>query len=1424
MALNILQELDPNFQPVKINETPYSLGSLHSIFHTLHPQTAHDSISISVSEDSVDATSSGIAQSDPDKISLIQEVKTGANETGADLNAQNAEKTSLISQQGDESLMGSTGSIELGCLPEIPQSGSNISLRMSSCVGENTTQPITTPMPHPSGGYVQDSNIGQAAALPAPTISPNNPALQPKNTSGENLNLRMNCLSGDYVQDANRATIRDATSIGLEASGGMELGSLDLEGEANDETSLSILDDIVMDHVHLHSNTLPIQNSSQGYMQESDVATFPVQPCIGSNSTQIHSESEYKRDNSLQRSSNDGVQNNHQPAEDVCTQRCTSGYTLQGDDWTFRGKPGGQRSSQGEHAAREVPLNTLQFTNTGADGYVEESQDKILQLPPSLSTESYDPSCFEFHTDCNTTTNIPPAATPFTATQHPSLDYVQDSNTERISVNTPALHQAQENTSGENRLNTNIRMNCTSGDYVRDVTNCATSSGNGAYISDVTSIGDVNLGCLDMERESNDEVLLSMLDMTEMHGNPLPMQSSNQGYMEESDAATLSLPGEHAVREVPFSTLQFTNTGADRYMQQNKDTTPQLPPSLSTGASHDPNRIGFRASSTTNAYSAATLFPAMQHTSLDYVQDSNTERICSKVPALHLAQENTSGENQSNTNHRMNCTSGDYVHDADECATSSGNGAYITDVMNVDVEASSDMEIGCLETDDEILLSISDMTGMDGNPLPMQSSSQGYMEESDATTTFTLPGERDLSIFNVGQLSSEGEHAVCEVPLSTTEFTNTGADGYMQQNEDKTHQLPLSTGTSHDQIGFHTDCNSTTSTYSAANATTGYIQENPPPFSSSSSGEYIQNATAFASVKTSLSIDSGREEIPIETSEAEEIQARSMVNSGMQNDVQNIDELSYQKFPPTVPLTEYTFRTSPASSPTSHTDTPLSGQRIAREMSLSSGYITQSSTDGSVFNLTSSDPDSDLENMADLESHKCQDYAIATENSWVLRDSSYNSPLPETNECTSSQSNQTGYYLGPVSSPVVTLSSKADAPESQMSTGSIDFCNQPSLPAIHPGYSSNQSTPTSSPPTTNGGYTLPSLLTRQYAGSIEHQPEPITRSLDVSGKLPFEQCHMSRPNTQELEQYSVSNANSHQSAGEYRNTAMTADSGRFDTGNRHLIPSLLSHLHPGTIDQPLKLPSTESLPVSAYSPIPNSHMNRFDREFTPEFDLCSVSNANSCPPASDYIPGFDQCSGFQSVSEYQTTAMKTGSDTPSMDSRHLGPSSLTSLHHGTTHHPPNFSGDSLPVLANVSRSNSPEFDQRSVSNASSFPLASQHRTNTRSLNPDPSRTENRCFLPSLLSHFHPGAAELQTDVSPHSTDASVNWSHDHPSSLPAGTPDGYSSAPSLEDKLQSNVHNSILRTLFPDSKAVGHGIANTDYVDIEAWPFPTFAY
>ena len=122
---------------MKISETPFSLGSLHSIFHTLHPQTGHDNVSISISED-VDPTSSGISQCG--KISQLQtngdslKVKTGPNETGAGLNIQNAEKASLIPQKGEETPM---ESIEPVCSTEITQSGSNIPLRMTSQMEEN---------------------------------------------------------------------------------------------------------------------------------------------------------------------------------------------------------------------------------------------------------------------------------------------------------------------------------------------------------------------------------------------------------------------------------------------------------------------------------------------------------------------------------------------------------------------------------------------------------------------------------------------------------------------------------------------------------------------------------------------------------------------------------------------------------------------------------------------------------------------------------------------------------------------------------------------------------------------------------------------------------------------------------------------------------------------------------------------------------------------------------------------------------------------------------------------------------------------------------------------------------------------------------------------------------------------------------------
>ena len=225
------------------------------------------------------------------------------------------------------------------------------------------------------------------------------------------MNLGMNCTSGEYVQDAtnvggNGAYIRDAMGIGLEACGNMELESVGLQGETetSDDISLSILDNIETDHFNIHSSTKPKQNSTQGYLQESDAATFPVQPCIGNHSTQIYMDSECKRDNPLQLSSNNGGQNGHQPAEDVCTQRFTSGYTLQGDHCIFKGNPGGLRSSESEPAVCEVPLSTLEFAKSGADGYVQQNDDTILELPPSLSTAtSHDPHCIGFHTEYDST-------------------------------------------------------------------------------------------------------------------------------------------------------------------------------------------------------------------------------------------------------------------------------------------------------------------------------------------------------------------------------------------------------------------------------------------------------------------------------------------------------------------------------------------------------------------------------------------------------------------------------------------------------------------------------------------------------------------------------------------------------------------------------------------------------------------------------------------------------------------------------------------------------------------------------------------------------------------------------------------------------------------------------------------------------------
>ena len=78
---------------------------------------------------------------------------------------------------------------------------------------------------------------------------------------------------------------------------------------------------------------------------------------------------------------------------------------------------------------------------------------------------------------------------------------------------------------------------------------------------------------------------------------------------------------------------------------------------------------------------------------------------------------------------------------------------------------------------------------------------------------------------------------------------------------------------------------------------------------------------------------------------------------------------------------------------------------------------------------------------------------------------------------------------------------KEHAPESQTSTGSfrepVMDCDHSSLPVVflpRVGYSYDQNTQKSaqaSPPRTIGGYILPSLLTHQYARSVEHQPEPV---------------------------------------------------------------------------------------------------------------------------------------------------------------------------------------------------------------------------------------------------------------------------------------------------------------------------------------------
>ena len=456
---------------MKINETPFSLGSLHSIFHTLYPQTSHDNVSISRSED-VDPTSSGISQCG--KISQLQtngdslKVKTGPNETGADLNIQNAEKASLIPQEGEETPI---GSIEPVCSTEITQSGSNIPLRMTSQIEENETQPLPTPMQHPSGGYIQKSNVDRVTALPMPGISMNSPALQQENTSGENqskTNVRMNCISGDYVPDANNgrngACIGDVMKVGLAASGNMELGTLDLEGETNNDISLSMLDNIATDHFNIHSCTNPMQNSRQGYLQESDTATFSVQPCLGNHNTQIPMDNPCKGDNPSQHSSNMGVQNSHQPPEDMCTESFTSVNILQGDHRLFKVKPLKLRSGEDEFAVCEVPLSTLEFTKAGADGYIQESSGK---MPHSLHAgTNHDPQR-KYETTTSMYSAVPPLASTM---QHPSLDCVQDSNTERISLNSPAIHQAQENTSEENQSKMELQINCQSGDYVCNAT------------------------------------------------------------------------------------------------------------------------------------------------------------------------------------------------------------------------------------------------------------------------------------------------------------------------------------------------------------------------------------------------------------------------------------------------------------------------------------------------------------------------------------------------------------------------------------------------------------------------------------------------------------------------------------------------------------------------------------------------------------------------------------------------------------------------------------------------------------------------------------------------------------------------------------------------------------------------------------------
>jgi len=509
-----------------------------------------------------------------------------------------------------------------------------------------------------------------------------------KNTLGENrskTNNQMNCMSGDYVCNAteyasnggNGAYIRDPMNIDLDARGDMEIGCLDLEGEVEGEIPLNMLD-----MTEMHSNTLPMQSSSQ----------------------------------------------------------------------------------------------------------------------------------------------------------QPSLDYVQNSNTERVSTNSPALQQSHENTSGEYRSKTIHQVNSTSGYYVSDATGYTSNGEDGAYIRDAMNTGleasdDLEIGCLDVEGEAECEIPLNMLDMTEMHSSTLPTQSSSHGYMEESDTATLPLPGVqnhcifkdkpaglkssesgHAVCELPLSTLEITNTGADGYVQENK--IPQLPPSLSTGTSPDPHYIGFHTeyNTTTTPYSVAPpLASTMQQPSLDYVRDSNTERISMNGPALQESCKDTSGESQSKTNHQVNCTSGDYVSDATGYTSNGADGAYIRDPMNIGLEASDDLEIGCLdfegEAEGEIPLNMLDMTGMHSSTLTTQSSRQGYMEESDAST-LPLPGVQNHCIFKDKPAGLKPIENDREVLLTMPQFTNTGADGYVQQQKDET---PLSTGTSSDQ-NYTGDSNSSSST------------------------------------------------------------------------------------------------------------------------------------------------------------------------------------------------------------------------------------------------------------------------------------------------------------------------------------------------------------------------------------------------------------------------------------------------------------------------------------------------------------------------------------------------------------------------------------------------------------------------------------